>query len=316
MVRLLAVGQLVLDIFASPAGDALFSPDCDTSIIEKMGTNTGGDALNAAVVAKRLGCGVRIVGRVGYDDFGSLLISKLRAEGLDVSGLKYSSSSATSTTIVLIRGDGERHFLHSPAANGELCSDDVSDAELYACDYLLTSGFFNLPSLDGSGTAELLSRAKAFGKMTFMDVNFDSQGRWFELLRHPLAFVDFFMPSEGEARLITGESEPEAMADFLLRAGVKNVVIKLGERGCFVKNEAVRQFVPAFAAPNVVDTTGAGDNFVAGFISEYGESGDILKAAAFGCAAGALCVGSIGAATAVTSRAQVQAAMESLPVRE
>ena len=151
-----------------------------------------------------------------------------------------------------------------------------------------------MPRLDGEGAAELFKRAKALGKFTSMDVTWDVSGRWIEIIRPCLPYLDYFMPSIGEAKHITKKETPEAIADFFLNEGVGTAIIKLGKEGCLVKNAKEKFVCPAFKI-NAVDTTGAGDCFVAGFLTGILRGWPLTECARLACAVAAMCVMHIGA---------------------
>ena len=135
------------------------------------------------------------------------------------------------------------------------------------CKILQLSSTFHLPNFDGAnGAASLLKMAQEIGVITSMDVTKDPTGRWNEILSPCYPYLDYFLPSEEQAMLLAGTEDVEAMADFFLKGGVKCVVIKLGSRGCFCKTAQLSFYCGCYDVP-VVETTGAGDAFVAGFLS-------------------------------------------------
>ena len=110
--------------------------------------------------------------------------------------------------------------------------------------------------------------AQSKGKTTSMDVTWDTTGRWLSVIKPCLPHLDLFMPNEKEASLITGQKTPEKMAEFFLKYGVKIAVIKLGAKGAYIRSGNEEFYQTAFES-EVTDTTGAGDSFVAGFLSQY-----------------------------------------------
>ena len=123
-------------------------------------------------------------------------------------------------------------------------------------------------------------------------------------LADSLPYVDYITPNETEAKYYTGEEDPEKMADIFLSKGVRNVIIKLGSKGCFFKNSKESIYMPAFSI-DTVDATGAGDNFLAGFASEIIRGASIRDALTFGCACGAICSTAVGSGTSLKDRQQV-----------
>jgi len=109
-----------------------------------------------------------------------------------------------------------------------------------------------------------------------------------------LPYLDLFIPSLEEAKMLSGKEDPEAMADLFMEMGAKNIVIKLGSQGCFIKNSREKHLVPAFKV-KAVDATGAGDSFVAGFITGLVKGWDLKRCGIFANALGAQCVMTMGA---------------------
>ena len=125
-----------------------------------------------------------------------------------------------------------------------------------------------------------------------------------EDVRDALPLIDCITPNEDEARYYTGKTDPAEMADVFYEAGVKNVIVKLGSRGCYFKSSEDKGFIPAYDI-QAVDATGAGDNFIAGLASEILRGAGLREALAFASACGAICATAAGASTALTGRQQV-----------
>jgi sugar/nucleoside kinase (ribokinase family) len=156
-------------------------------------------------------------------------------------------------------------------------------------------GTYLLPRFDGAGAAQLFESARRDGKLTSMDVTWDTTGRWLATIEPCLPHLSFFLPSIREAREITGRERPEEMAELLQGRGVETVAIKLGAQGCYVKPAGAPGFFsPAFRT-EVVDTTGAGDAFVAGFLAGVLRGRDPAACARLACAVAALNIRKVGA---------------------
>ncbi|MBQ2669404.1 MAG: bifunctional hydroxymethylpyrimidine kinase/phosphomethylpyrimidine kinase, partial [Clostridia bacterium] len=125
-----------------------------------------------------------------------------------------------------------------------------------------------------------------------------------EDVRDSLPLIDYITPNEDEARYFTGKEDPEEMAEVLLEYGVRNVIVKLGSKGCFFRSGDKKIRLEAFPI-DAVDATGAGDNFVAGFCSELLRGSEAEIALRFASACGAICTTAVGAGTALRNREQV-----------
>ena len=264
-------------------------------LVERIGLYSGGCAANTALTLARVGVPTEVVASVGQDEFGEFLVRTLAGSGVGVAGVVRSPELGTSTTVVLVAADGERSFLHTIGANAGLHPEHFPAALLHRCRILHFGGALLLPGFDGPPMAEVLCAARAAGALTSLDTAQDHSGRWYSTLATCLPELDVFMTSEREGAAIAGRDNPQEAASFLLDRGARFVAIKLGQRGCLVASAGERHRLPAFSVP-VVDTTGAGDAFAAGFLAGLAAGRDLRSCGLLGCAAGARCVSHPGAA--------------------
>ena len=170
---------------------------------------------------------------------------------------------------------------------------------------LILGSLFRAPFDDPEIIRAVLTAAKAEGQLIFADTKLPNfRFLTLEDLRDSLPLIDYITPNEDEARYYSGKEKPEEMAEVFLARGVKNVIIKLGGRGCLLKNERESIFLPACRI-TAVDATGAGDSFAAGFASEILRGASNAEALRFANACGAICTTAVGAGTALKSREQV-----------
>ena len=257
------VGQIVADVLVYPVEKVDFG--MDTQCVESIRLANGGDAMNVAIDLSRLGSHVAFCGCMGNDSFGEYLENKLEANDIDISGVIHLTDAAASTCLCLINPAGERCFFYCGGASERMRQEYVTDKMLGDCRAVHVGGTFLLPEMDGEGTARLFERAHGKGIYTSMDVTWDTTGRWNSLIEPCYPHLDLFMPSLNEAKHIARTDDPEAIADFFLERGVGTAVVKLGSRGCFIKNKEY-SFYGGIYPVQPVDTTGAGDAFVAGFL--------------------------------------------------
>ena len=125
-------------------------------------------------------------------------------------------------------------------------------------------------------------------------------------IREALSYVDYFFPNFEEACLLTGETEEEKVADVLYNCGVKNVVMKIGKRGCYIRNAEGAIIVPAAKGITAIDTIGAGDNFASGFITGLLDGKDLQECAVYANCTAAVSVQYVGATTGVKGRQMVE----------
>jgi sugar/nucleoside kinase (ribokinase family) len=290
------LGLLVADAIARPV-DAV--PERGTlGFADEIALRPGGCALVAAIVLARLGLRVAVVGKVGADDLGDVLVGALRREGVDTRGVLVDPEVPTSATVVLVGSDGERTFIHVPGANGRVRAEDVDMQLLRSARAVHVGGSGLMDALDGEPLAAILVEAQASGVVTSLDTVWDPAGRW-ERVRATLPHLDLFTPNLAEARAVSGCEELAAIASWARERGARAVAVTMGEQGCYAAGET---FEGLLAAPivDVVDGTGAGDAFSAGFL--YGELAGwpLERAARFANACGALATTAVGAADAVS----------------
>ena len=311
---ILCLGIMVADVVGRPLRAV---PDPGRLVlVDEMSLHTGGCAINAATALARMGLPVEVIGKVGADSFGDFLIDALTERSIGSQGVKRDSKVGTSATMVMVEPDGERRFVHYIGANAQMTSDDIAFSMFENASILHVAGSLVLPGLDGEPTSKLLQRAKDAGVITFLDVVWDDTGRWMELIGPSLPFIDFFVPSLPEAQEITGLDDPEDVARALLDRGVSTVGIKMGADGCLVMtNEGQVIRLPAFQV-DVVDATGAGDAFAAGFIAGIWQDWSLEKAARLANAVGALCVTGLGATGGVRSLDETLEFMQNTPIKE
>jgi len=195
------------------------------------------------------------------------------------------------------------------AANDLIRQKDLKLSNLSRYRHLHVGGYFLFPELDGKPMADILNRAKKKGLTTSLDTAWDLKGRWMKALKPCLPYLDYFMPSEREVKMLLGYTNPVKAAKVFIRLGAKAVVVKLGEKGSyFLNREGLELLVPAYRA-KVVDTTGAGDCFCAGFIKGLSLGWDVKRSLQLGNAAGACAVEALGATAGIHSFQQVSKAL-------
>jgi sugar/nucleoside kinase (ribokinase family) len=276
--------------------------------VEHTGLFSGGCANNTALTLAKLGVPVEIVTAVGRDEFGDFLVRNLARAGVGTAHVRRDSERHTAVSIVLVNQDGERSFLHHPGANGGLRDEHFPQSLLAQARVLHIGGALLLKELDGAPMAELLTRARAAGATVTLDTTFDRFGTGLRLLGPSFPLLDVFLANEREATALSGLTTPEDCAAFFLDRGCKATVIKMGEHGCLLATGSERRRLPAFSLP-VVDTTGAGDAFAAGFVAGLVNGRSLEDCARLGCAAGGRCVGHPGASAFPTSMQDLDALM-------
>lgn len=310
----ICLGIMVADIIGRPL--RAFPDPGRLVLVDEMSLHTGGCAINTATDLARLGTPTAVIGKIGRDPFGDFILQALDERGIGTQGVSRDPDSGTATTMVMVDPDGERRFVHYLGANARLTLEDVDFDLLESASILHMAGSLVLPGIDGEPTAEILKRAQAAGVITFLDTVWDDTGRWMELLAPSLPHTDYFVPSLAEAQMLTGLEDPEESARALLDRGVGTVGLKMGADGCLVmSSDTAPLHVPTFEV-EVVDATGAGDAFAAGFITGVRRGWSLERTARFANAVGALCVTGVGAAGGVRSLPETLDFMDSAQVKD
>lgn len=301
---ILIAGIAVVDAVARPV-DRLPEPG-GLRFFDSLTFTTGGNAVNCSIALACLGVRASVVARVGADPLGEFVCAEMARHGVGTGLVRRDASRSTSFSFVAVGPSGERSFLHTVGANATLAATDVPASALDGASFAFVTGTMLMDALDGEASAGLLGAARGRGARTLLDtvyVEGISQGEWRRRVLPALPHLDYFIPSEAEAREITGLEDPSEMALVLRDAGAARVVVKLGERGVLcVDEKGGVVHVPAFKVPSVVDTTGAGDCWAAGFLAGLLEGRDMKDAARMGNAVAAVSVTGVGASTALAGR--------------
>jgi len=280
-------GNVVFDILARPVDEVRWGA---TSVISSVEQQLGGNAGSTSYAIAKLGVPVTLATLVGRDAAGETVLGHLRSAGVDLSLAQY-VDAPTSIAISLIRRNGERALLYQLGA----ASEDFRPFELPAgTTHFHLAAVYRMRHLRVAAPG-LLKRAKEAGLRTSLDAQWDTEGEWMKVLAPSLPYCDYTLMNEDEAAQLTGSSDPETAARALRERGARHIVIKLGARGCWADGEEI----PGHRV-EAVDTTGAGDCFVGGFIAALERGMSIREAARVANAVGALAVQRVGATAGVT----------------
>ena len=298
MFDVVCVGNMCADILLKPVNE--FPEKGKLELIDMVRLQIGGCASNSAIDLARIGINTALIAKVGADGFGSFLKEFLELEHVDISGLKIDKTAGTSTSVVAISDDGERSILHCMGVYSNFSLKDIDLDIVKNTKVLFIAGIFLMPMFDGYGAEELLKMAKSAGVICCMDTAWDSTGQWMRKIEGSLKYLDWFMPSLDEAVKLAQEESLEGITDFFAAKGVKNSIIKLGAQGCYVRPQRENGFfISAYENIKVVDTSGAGDSFCAGFITGLVKGWDLKTCAEFANAVGAHCVMKMGTTSGI-----------------
>ncbi|MFF7167404.1 carbohydrate kinase family protein [Streptomyces sp. NPDC008086] len=287
-MNVVTLGVHVLDVLVRPV--EAIPEGQGATLVEDIRMTAAGTAGGTALTLAKLGASVTSAGAIGSDPTGDMLVQLLGAAGIDTRFLVRRTDTPTSASVLPIRPGGDRPSLHLLGANITYGPDDVPWDALAEADHLHLGG----PELIGVDTAtRILSYAKEHGVSTSVDLLAPGALGSFEQIESLLPFVDHMLPNEDQVLGFTGEDDLVKGANRLLAAGAGLVAVTRGADGALLVTPDGTQKVPAFAI-DVVDTTGCGDAFSAGFVRGTGLGRTPYDSAVLGSAAAALVAQGLG----------------------
>ena len=314
--RIACFGEALIDFLAKPT-DGVDTPRAFHQF-------AGGAPANVAVGLGRLGVRVGLMTLVGPDEFGRFVRDRLASEGVDTSGIGTHPRAKTGVTFVSVAAHGERSFLffRHPSADQQITADDVDPARVVRARVLhLGSSTLSREPARGA-TRKALAAARAAGMLVSTDPNlrmhlWDDPEEARAMTRELVAGSDLVKVSEDELGPIVGVEEAVAGARALRALGAKLAIVTLGPRGSYYDGPAGAGTVPAAAQVDVVDSTGAGDAFVAGVLARLApalraghgvadlDEAEVRAACALGNRMGACAVTRMGATAGLPPRGTV-----------
>ncbi len=265
--------------------------------VEPLRLETGGIVSNSGATLAKLGMKVGAFSYVGNDQFGEWIRSRYLALGIDPVGLVTHPTMATSTTAVLIDNKGERTFAHCVGAPRDLSYDWFAQhRDYFAKSRAVILGYFSLMPRLEPDLPRLLAMLKELGTLVVLETA--GSGGTIERLAPSLPHTDIYIPSFQEAANQTRETDPERILQTYRDHGATGVVgVKLGADGALISPTPGELIpIPPVSPPGeVVDTTGAGDAFLAGYVAGTLKGLTPLQSGRLAAAAGACCVTALGA---------------------
>lgn len=287
-MNVIAMGVHVLDTLVRPVEEI---PEGQGGLlVEQIKMTAAGTAGGTALVLAKLGATVRSAGAIGTDTIGDQLLTLLARDGVDTSLLLRRDDVQTSASVLPIRPDGSRPALHVIGANGTYGPDDAPWDAIAAATHLHLGG----PEfMGGEAAAKILSYARDHGVTTSLDSLAPGDPDLFAWFADALPYVDYLLPNDEQVRMWTGESDLDKACRALIERGAGCVAVTAGADGALVVTADRAFTVPAFAI-DVVDTTGCGDAFSAGFLRGLSLGLGESEAAVLGCATAAQVAGGLG----------------------
>ena len=287
-MKAVAMGVHVLDVLVRPVEE--IPEGQGGSLVEEIRITAAGSAGGTALILAKLGADVLSAGAIGADPLADMLLALLERDGVNTSMLVRRTGVQTSASVLPIRPDGSRPAFHVVGANSTYGPDDVDWKAIEGAAHLHLGG----PEfMGGEAAAEILGRAREAGVVTSADVLAPGDMGILEWIAPVLPHLDFLLPNDEQAIGFTGAPGVEEACLALLEHGVGCVAATCGADGVVVVDAGGVERVPAFAV-EVVDTTGCGDAFSAGFLRGLALGRDRRAAAELGCATAALVAQGLG----------------------
>jgi sugar/nucleoside kinase (ribokinase family) len=304
-----ALGAHVLDVHAKyveeiPEGQG-------GALIEEIRVSPAGAAGGTAITMAKLGARTVTVGAIGADDLGDLLVTMLGRLGVETDRLARKDEVQTSASVLPIRPNGDRPALHVIGANASFTREDVPWDVIEQADTLHLGG----PEFMHELAPEILGFCRKHGVRTSADVLADGWPELLDMIAPALEQVDWFLPNEDQAMKLTGTDDAEAAGRALIERGVGGCAITCGARGSVVVTSDGAERVPAFET-DVVDTTGCGDAFSAGFMRGLSLGLSPAESAQLGSACASLVAQGLGSDAGEFDLARAQQFAAETPTKE
>jgi ribokinase len=266
--------------------------------IKESQEQPGGSAANTIFALAKLKHNVGFLGAVGDDLNSKVVISSLEDVGVDTSHIKIKSNTKTGLVIGIVDEKGERSLLIAPGANNHLTLEDLDMEAVNSSKFLHLTSFVKDAQLETQ--KKIVSELGEETKLSFAPGSLYVK-RGFEVLSPIIKRTHVIFLNETESKILTGKESIESASEFLIENGCQMVAITLGEKGCFITNGTQIESVESIKT-NVVDTTGAGDAFSAGFLHGLLQEWDLRKCGISGNIIASKCVSEIGARSGLPSR--------------
>ena len=301
-MRTLVVGAAIVDLMMKVERLPKSGEDIPC---KETKTVVGGCAYNVANTLRNLNCEHDLCVPVGSGSFADIIRRGMKEKGYEP--MIEEPGEDNGYCLSLVEADGERTFITN--RNGSLWKENIEHVnfdKIKEAKILSLASIFNCPLLDGKTLEKIFSFAKEQGMTITADMIMPRLGETLDDIAGALQYVDYFFPNYDEACLMTGEKDEAKVADKLFSYGIKNVVMKIGTRGCYIRNKDGVMIVPACKGITAVDTIGAGDNFASGFIAALLQGKDIKECGEYANCTAAIAVQHPGATSGVQNRQMVE----------
>jgi len=304
--RVLVVGEINIDLICQ--GYHAFPSPGREVLVDDFRMVLGSASAICAMGLARLGTPVAFFGKVGDDPSGHFCLDAMRARGIDLEAVVVDAGLKTGVTVA-ITSTVDRALVSFLGSIASMSERDVPRALFSHADHVHVSSFYLQEALR-PGVEKLFRDARAAGLTTSLDPGFDPSERWDPDLIETLRSVDVFFPNEVELRGLTGSDDPEEAVRRLQKGSSRVLVVaKLGARGAMAIDAGGRTVHVPAPRVDVVDTTGAGDSFDAGFLHAWLGGAELTDCLRLGAACGGLSTRGLGGTATQADLAEARALM-------
>ena len=291
--EILIIGAAIIDVLARPVNTKVF--DTGSYPVEDIHMTTGGDALNEATILAKTGHKVQLETVIGEDEAGKFILNHCRECGMVIRNESVRNEQITGMNVVLVDENGSRSFLTNPygtlrSLRKEYIRMPFPDSVKIVC----FASIFVFPEIGPIELKDIFRTAKRQGKIVCADMTKRKKDETIKDMADAFSYIDYLFPNDEEAMLLTKTRNVEEAAEQIKHTGVGNVIIKCGKRGCYVRTDEDKYWIPALEDVECIDTTGAGDSFAAGFMSALLAGRSVIECAEEGNRYGAKAVQYVG----------------------
>lgn len=308
---IVVLGDVNVDIMGSVKAWPQPGEDC---LAQKLEIRCGGVGANCAFGLARWGVAPRLVGCVGQDIFSEYVLKILRASKMDTRWVQRTTAAITGMFYINVTPDGERTFFGGRGANGLLQLPRSNAALTTGTAGAHIAGHSFLDRGPAQAAAHLIKAIHVRGGWVSLDVGMEPSKAIPEKILQIARSVDILLVSLDEAAALTGMRDPFEAFAALRKAGAREVVLKVGRRGCLISESERPVVVPSFSV-RAKDSTGAGDAFVAAFLQARLRGWPAIESAIAANAAGALATTVVGAGQNLPGEREVAALLSAQPLK-
>lgn len=307
----ISIGAALVDLIASVDRYPL---EDDEVYVSDLKVISGGAAANTAYACAKLGLNTAFIGKIGQDDaFGRKIIDDFKSVSVNISMIKHSLKAGTGSAYVALNNTGDRRiYAYSGAAN-ELSKEDIKESDISRSKIIFLSSLRNIdPFLE---TAKL---AKQYHICTILNPGMLIIEQGFNQVSQLLKFIDILIISKREYSCLMDLNENDLnsiimkkIPQNLQELGISVLIITLGSKGAFLLTRDFSKIIPPHKVNKVIDTTGAGDAFSAGFIYGYNQNPEfefekLEKCVKIGSFVAACCIQSLGARNGLPNEKEIK----------